>query len=230
MLTDTFVSEAPPLAPTAADGLPTIREPEPRPLREALVEHTARFPHVRVANTYGRLREIGALRHRLYVAAQGKPYASAVRDPDTLLELADFTSVNLYAVGRSGLTAAMRVEALVGSSHSNASHFGEAAAQLGVNPARTLTCSRLVRDPRHSGRHAVDLIAFNRLQAVGGGWRYCLMQTSEPLIGFFERQGFVTTRIWTEDKCAGRLQTMLLDTDDNPVHRRKTIALEAVSA
>ncbi|MFC3694239.1 hypothetical protein [Chenggangzhangella methanolivorans] len=189
---------------------------EPRPLREALVAHSA-FPHVRIADTYARLRAIGALRHRQYVAGQGKPYASAVRDAGTLLELADFSSVNLYAVDRDGLTAAMRVGPLVGSNHPKARHFQSIAEDLNVSARRTLICTRLVRDPRHSGRHAVDLVSFVRVRTVEAGWRYCLMQTSEALVRFFERQGFTSTGRWSQDESAGRLQTMLLDTHDLPV-------------
>jgi hypothetical protein len=220
MLTEAFVAEALPLAPAAA-GLAALPEPEPRPLREALVEHPAAFPHVRVADTYARLREIGALRHRQYVAVQGKPYESAVRDAGCLLELSDFSSVNIYSVNHVGLTAAMRIGPVVGSDHPKARHFQTVAADLGINSARTLTCTRLVRDPRHSGRHAVDLVSFVRLQTVGGGWRYCLMQTAQPLVRFFEKQGFITTGIWIEEACAGQLQTMLLDTKDYPIRQRE---------
>ena len=230
MLIEPIDLDAPPLAPVSVVGLQPAPEPKPRALREALVEHPVAFPHVRIADTYARLRDIGRLRHLQYVAAQGKPYASAVLDPATLLELTDFTSVNLYAVDGAGLTAAMRVGPLVGSTHPRAAHFREVADALGLDPERTLTCTRLVRNPRHSGRHAVDLIAFNRLRAVTAGWRFCVMQTSAHLVRFFERQGFVDSGFSTEDDCAGRLQTMVLDTKDIPVRPRAAIALEALEA
>ena len=231
---DTAYDKSPDISPALEiptfcrhDAIPAARSP--RPLREALIEHPA-YPQVRVANTYARLREIGRLRHRQYVMAQGKPYASAVRDPATLLELADFTSVNLYAVDTYGLTAAMRIGPLLGSGHPRAAYFCEVAAELDVDPSRTLTCTRLVRDPRHSGRHAVDLVSFVRLQTVQSGWRWCLMQTSAALERFFERQNFVSTGRWIEDECAGRLQTMLLDTNDDPIRRRPAFVPEALTA
>ncbi|GBD49573.1 hypothetical protein METY_2786 [Methylopila sp. Yamaguchi] len=58
------------------------------------------------------------------------------------------------------------------------------------------------------------------MQAVSSGWRYCLMQTAQSLIPFFQRQGFIETGFYSEDACAGGLFTMLLDTRDAPVAER----------
>lgn len=198
----------------------TFKELSPLPLRDALVENRVAFPHVRIADTFGRLRQIGALRHRQFVQAQDKRYSSAVSEPCCLLEAPDFSSVNIYAVDSLGITAAMRVGPVLGSDHPRAEHFQATARVLCIDPERTLTCTRLVRDPRHSGRHAVGLIAFTRLQAVSSGWRYCLMQTAQSLIPFFQRQGFIETGFYSEDPCAGGLFTMLLDTRDAPVAER----------
>ena len=74
-----------------------------------------------------------------------------------------------------------------------------------------------MRAPRHSGRHAVDLIRFVRWQTVRAGWRYCLMQTAEKLVPFFRKFEFQETGVWSDDSAAGRLQVLLLDTRLRPL-------------
>jgi len=77
-------------------------------LRNALRECEA-YPHIRVVRDYSLLRRIGQLRYQQYVVGQGKTYKAAVLDPDCLIELTDFSGVNICAVEESGLTAAMRI-------------------------------------------------------------------------------------------------------------------------
>ncbi len=79
-----------------------------------------------------------------------------------------------------------------------------------------LTCTRLVRRPNYSGRHAVDLIRFVRRQTVRAGWRYCIMQTAERLVPFFLKFKFFETGIWSDDPAGGRLQVLILDTKGRP--------------
>jgi hypothetical protein len=186
------------------------------PLRDALVEHAERFSHVGVVRDYPVLRRIGEIRHRQYVERQGKAYGSMVLDRQCLIEPSDFTSVNIYACDDKGITCAMRVGEVRGDSSPYAPLFEQAARRFGLSVETTLTCTRLVRAPRHSGRHAVHLIRFVRWQAVHAGWRYCIMQTAEKLVPFFRKFGFTETGIWADDPAAGRLQVLVLDTNMRP--------------
>lgn len=196
--------------------------PSPSSLREALKESTDLFPHVRVARDYEVLRQIGCIRHRQYVANQGKPYGSLVIDTDCLIELSDFSSVNIYARDGQGITSAMRIGE-VGNEH-NPYHllFEEAARRFDLPVNMALTFTRLVRAPHHSGRHVVDLIRFVRWQAVRAGWRYGIMQTTEKLVPFFRKFEFFETGIWSDDAAAGRLQVLIIDTKMQPVQQRET--------
>jgi hypothetical protein len=196
------------------------RESPPRPLRGALVE-TSKFPHVRIVRDYHVLREIGQLRHRQYVARQGKRYASAVLDRDCLIELADFSGVNIYAADGAGMSCAMRIGEVRDPHNAQAELFAQAAGRFGVGLDRAISCSRLVRAPRHSGRHVVDLVAFVRWQTVHAGWRSCIMQTAERLVPFFRKLEFFETGLWTDDPVAGRLQVLILDTAMRPERTRE---------
>lgn len=191
----------------------------PLPLRTVLLESADRFPHVRVVRDYPVLKRIGELRYRQYVDNQGKPYRSAVLDRDCLIEPNDFTSVNIYAEDGHGITCAMRIGEVEHEHNPHNDLFREVVRQLGVAADVALTCSRLVRAPRHSGRHAVDLIRFVRWQTVRGGWRYCVMQTAERLIPFFRKFEFAETGVWSDDPAAGRLQILLLDTRMRPLQQ-----------
>lgn len=190
---------------------------QPLPLREALLEAPDHFPHVRVVRDYAVLRQIGRIRHHQYVANQRKPYGSVVLDRACLIEPGDFASVNIYACDRQGITCAMRVGEVRTDQNSCWSLFEQLAVRFEITAELALTCTRLVKAPRHSGRHAVDLIHFVRLQTVHAGWRYCVMQTSERLVPFFRKFGFVETGIWSQDHAAGRLQVLILDTNFQPV-------------
>lgn len=192
------------------DGLP------PAPLRGALVEDVERFPQVRVVRDYPVLRQIGKIRHRQYVERQGKPYGSMVLDRQCLIEPSDFTSVNIYARDDQGITCAMRVGEVLGGDNPYTPLFEQVVRRYGLAVDATLTCTRLVRAPRHSGRHAVHLIRFVRWQTVRAGWRYCIMQTAEKLVPFFRKFGFDETGIWADDPAAGRLQVLVLDTMMRP--------------
>jgi hypothetical protein len=195
----------------------------PLPLRAALVEHIERFPHVRVVRDYPVLRQVGEIRHRQYVERQGKAYASMVLDRQCLIEANDFTSVNIYARDDHGITCAMRVGEVLGDANPHSPLFGQVVRRLGLPVETSLTCTRLVRAPRHSGRHAVHLIRFVRWQAVHAGWRYCIMQTAEKLVPFFRKFEFHETGIWADDPAAGRLQVLVLDTMMRPTleHERE---------
>lgn len=187
----------------------------PLALRDAIVE-SGRFPHVHVVRDYPVLRRVGELRHRQYVATQAKRYASVVLDRDCLLEPSDFSAVNIYASDSDGITCAMRIGEVLDRHNPYVDLFLRAAERCGVPIDRALTCTRLVRAPRHSGRHAVDLVSFVRWQTVHAGWRYCIMQTSEKLVPFFRKLEFHETGIWSEEPAAGRLQVLILDTADRP--------------
>lgn len=187
----------------------------PLALRDAIVE-SSRFPHIHVVRDYPVLRRVGELRHRQYVANQSKRYVSTVLDRDCLLEPSDFTAVNIYASDSAGITCAMRIGNVRDPHNPHAGLFLRAADRCGVPIDRALTCTRLVRAPRHSGRHAIDLVAFVRWQTVHAGWRYCIMQTAETLVPFFRKLEFHETGIWSEEPAAGRLQVLILDTADRP--------------
>jgi hypothetical protein len=184
----------------------------PLDLRASLVE-TARFPHVGVVRDYSVLRQIGRIRHEQYVARQAKPYPSIVLDRNCLIELSDFVGINIYARDKQGITCAMRIGSIADGQNPQARLLRQTAEQLGVPLDVSLTCGRLARAPRHSGRHAIDLVRFVRWQTVRAGWRYCLMQTAEKLVPFFTRLEFRETGVWIDDSTAGRLQVLLLDTE-----------------
>ena len=189
----------------------------PLPLRQALVEESARFPHVGVVRDWAVLRKIGRIRHTQYVETQRKRYETMVLERDCLIDLADFTSVNIYATDRQGITCAMRIAELRQDRGPTARLFADIAARFGLPLETTLTCSRFVRAQRHNGRHAVDLIRFVRWQAVRAGWRYCVMQTAEKLVPFFRKFDFQETGAWTVDPVAGRLQVLVVDTRMQPL-------------
>jgi hypothetical protein len=172
---------------------------------------------VHIVRDYNVLRKIGELRYHQYVEAQGKAYSSMVLDPQCLIEPSDFTSVNIYAKSRDGITCAMRIGEVMDEQHAYRSHFAQVAKRFGIDTGIALTCTRLVRAPSHSGRHAADLISFVRWQSVRAGWRYCIMQTAERLVPFFRKFEFVETGIWTQDAAAGRLQVLIHDTRMRPV-------------
>jgi hypothetical protein len=192
----------------------------PLPLRCAIVE-SPRFPHVHIVRDYPVLRRVGELRYRQYVAAQAKRYASVVLDRDCLIEPADFSAVNIHASDQARITCAMRIGNVLDPHNPYAELFLRAADRCGVPIERALTCTRLVRAPRHSGRHAVDLVAFVRWQTVHAGWRYCIMQTAEKLVPFFRKLEFHETGIWSEEPAAGRLQVLILDTADRPERQKE---------
>jgi hypothetical protein len=200
----------------AGDGLP------PAPLRVALVEDAERFPHVRVVRDYPVLRQIGEIRHRQYVERQGKAYGSMVLDRQCLIEPSDFASVNIYARDDQGITCAMRVGEVLGDANAHTPLFEQVIRRCGLPIEISLTCTRLVRAPRHSGRHAVHLIRFVRWQTVRAGWRYCIMQTAEKLVPFFRKFDFHETGIWADDPAAGRLQVLVLDTMMRPIQEQES--------
>lgn len=181
-------------------------------LRDALSERTTRFLHVHVVRDYAVLRQIGRIRHRQYVQNQGKTYTSMVLERHCLIEPCDFNAVNIYARDQRGITCAMRIGEAGNQQGPHALLIDSIARQFGVPLELALTCTRLVRTPRHSGRHAVDLINFVRWQTVRAGWRYCIMQTAEKLVPFFRKFEFQETGLWSEDGPAGRLQALILDT------------------
>lgn len=189
----------------------------PVSLRAALLEAPEHFPHVRIVRDYAVLRQIGHIRHLQYVANHGKPYGSIVLDRACLIESSDFGSVNIYAYGPQGITCAMRVGEMNGDQNPCRPLFEQFAAHWGIRGDLTLTCTRFVRAPSHSGRHAVDLIRFVRWRTVRAGWRYCVMQTAERLVPFFRKFGFAETGEWSEDSAAGRLQVLILDTKHQPI-------------
>lgn len=197
---------------------PTSR---PRPLREALVENQERFPHICIARDYAVLRQIGEIRHRQYIENQSKQYTSAVLDPNCLIEASDFRSVNIYARDAAGITCAMRIGDVWDDQNPYKHLFGEVADRFRVAKNAALTCTRLVRAPRHTGRHAVDLIRFVRWQTVNAGWRYCIMQTAEKLVPFFRKFEFYETGVWSDDPAAGRLQVLILDTRLKPAQETR---------
>ena len=190
----------------------------PAPLRHALQQATDLFVHVRVVRDYPVLQRIGRLRYEQYVERQGKPYGSIVLERGCLIEPADFSAVNIYAEDGCGITCAMCIgEAADERQNPYAELLSVVAQRIGVPLELALTCTRLVRAPRHSGRHAVDLIRFVRWQTVRAGWRYCLMQTAEKLVPFFRKFEFQETGVWSDDSAAGRLQVLLLDTRLRPL-------------
>jgi hypothetical protein len=194
-----------------------LRIAPPAPLRQALSAPADGFAHVHVVKDYTVLRSIGRLRHRQYIEAQHKKYCSIVLDRDCLLEPEDFAATNIYASDGGGITCAMRIGEIGNGPYGE--YFRNVAGTLGIPLERSLTCTRLVRRPSHSGRHAVDLIRFVRVQTVAAGWRYCVMQTAERLVPFFRKFEFFETGIWTQDAAAGRLQVLILDTRMRPAQR-----------
>lgn len=191
------------------------RPAAPSPLRQALSAAIEGFPHVHVVRDYAVLRRIGRLRHLQYVETQRKKYPSIVLDPDCLIEPEDFAATNVCARDAGGITCAMRIGEIGVGPYGD--HFRNVAETLGIPLDKALTCTRLVRRPSHSGRHAVDLIRCVRAQTVRAGWRYCIMQTAERLVPFFVKFEFFETGIWTNDPAAGRLQVLILDTRMRPV-------------
>lgn len=187
----------------------------PRPIRQALSAPVEGFAHVRVVRDYALLRQIGRLRHRQYVETQHKRYESIVLERECLIEASDFKATNIYARDSAGITCAMRIGEIDGDRY--ADYFRGVAETIGIPLETSLTCTRLVRRPSHSGRHAVDLIRFVRVQTVRAGWCYCIMQTAERLVPFFCKFEFFETGIWTHDPAAGRLQVLVLDTKMRPV-------------
>jgi hypothetical protein len=187
----------------------------PRPLRQALSAPAEGFAHVRVVRDYPLLRQIGRLRYQQYIATQHKKYETMVLEPDCLIEGSDFVATNICASDAAGVTCAMRVGEIADDRH--ADYFRNVAETLGIALETALTCTRLVRRPSHSGRHAVDLIRFVRVQTVRAGWRYCIMQTAERLVPFFLKFEFFETGVWAHDPAAGRLQVLVLDTRLRPV-------------
>lgn len=197
---------------------PSRTQATPLPLRQALSGPAAGFPHIEVVRDYAVLRQIGRLRHQQYVEAQHKNYKSIVLDRDCLIEPEDFAATNIYARDRAGMTCAMRIGEIAEGVYGD--YFRTVANALAVPLETALTCTRFVRRPSHSGRHAVDLIRFVRVQTVQAGWRYCIMQTAERLVPFFRKFEFFETGIWTQDAVAGRLQVLVLDTGMRPVQGR----------
>jgi len=187
----------------------------PGPLRQALSAPAEGFAHVRVVRDYSLLRQIGRLRHQQYVQTQHKRYESVVLERDCLIEPNDFKATNIYASDAAGLTCAMRIGEIGEDRY--ADYFRNVAETVGIPLEISLTCTRLVRRPSHSGRHAVDLIRFVRVQTVRAGWRYCIMQTAGRLVPFFLKFEFFETGMWTHDPAAGRLQVLVLDTKMRPV-------------
>lgn len=190
-------------------------------LRQALATPVSKFPHVSVVKDYGVMRHIGEIRHRQYVESQGKPYRSMVLDRDCLIEPSDFSAVNIYASNAYGITCAMRIGEVADGGDPHASLFDDVAKKFDLPLEESLTCTRFVRAPSHSGRHAVDLIRFVRWQTVRAGWRYCIMQTAEKLVPFFRKFEFYETGVWSEDAAAGRLQVLILDTKNRPMAQRE---------
>jgi hypothetical protein len=187
----------------------------PGRLREALSAPAEGFAHVSVVRDYPLLRRIGRLRHLQYIQTQHKKYESMVLERDCLIEASDFRATNIYARDDAGITCAMRIGE-IGGDH-NGDYFRSVGETLGIPLETSITCTRLVRRPSHSGRHAVDLIRFVRVQTVRAGWRYCIMQTAERLVPFFLKFEFFETGMWTHDPAAGRLQVLVLDTKMRPV-------------
>jgi hypothetical protein len=194
-----------------ACDLPVAQSMPPLGLRDAIVE-APEFPRVRIVRDEATMRRIGELRHRQYVERLGRHYPSIAGGDGCLIEEIDGHSVNIYAEDAAGITCAMRINDLVDERHRLIGFFREVADRFGIPRDSTLTCSRLVRAPGHSGRHAVHLIQFVRLQTVRAGWRYCVMQTAERLVPFFRRFEFFETGMWSDDPVAGPLQTLILDT------------------
>lgn len=190
-------------------------------LRDALAAESDRYPHVSVVRDYGVLREIGRIRYRQYVDGQGKSYPSIVLERDCLIEPSDFRSVNIFARDARGITCAMRIGEADDPGGPYSDLLGGVAREFAIPPELTLICTRLVRAPRHSGRHAVDLIDFVRWQTVRAGWRYCLMQTSERLMPFFRKFEFRESGVWSDDPAVGRLQVMILDTQNKPLQQAR---------
>jgi hypothetical protein len=198
-----------------------LRHPEASPrLRDTLCESQT-FPNVRIVRDAATLRRVGELRHQQYVQNQRKPYSSIAGLDGCLIEDADARAVNIYAQDASGITCAMRIDDLDDDSDERIALLRRVSDQLDMPRRLALTCSRLVRAPHHSGRHAVQLIQFVRLQTVRAGWRYCIMQTSARLVPFFEKFEFKETGIWSDDPVAGWLQFLVLDTRSRPVQQRR---------
>jgi hypothetical protein len=210
--------EGPPLDPACLADL-RARPPAPGSLRDTLQESQA-FPHVKIVRDADALRRVGELRHRQYVQNQRKAYCSIAGHDDCLIEQADLRAVNIYAEDESGITCAMRIDELKDDGDERITLLRRISDQQGIPHRLALTCSRLVRATHHSGRHAVQLIQFVRLQTVSLGWRYCIMQTSARLVPFFQKFEFNETGIWSDDPVAGWLQVLVLDTRLRPVQQR----------
>lgn len=191
-----------------------------KPIRDALTE-SSEFPHIRIVRDYGMLRSIGRLRHAQFVLAQGKQYKSEVSDTDCLIEMSDFSDINIYATNATGLTAAMRVGTFNNASNLHRKHFEDVACTAGIDLNKTLAFSRLVRSQSHAGGHVVDLINFVRLQTVTAGYRYGIMQTAERLIPFFSRFDFYPTGVSVEDPASGIFHLMIVDCGTEPVQNRR---------
>ena len=184
----------------------------PQPLRSALVPSDL-YPHVRVVRDYATLTKIGRIRYEQYVLTQGKTYRSAVLDRDCLLELSDFTGVNVYATDGQAITAAMRVSHIVDPHHPRSALLVAAAGRHGIDVAISLLCSRLVKHPAYKISHAADLVRFVRYQTVAAGYRYCVMQTAPKLVPYFKRFQFYNSGTVVDDPDAGTLHIMILDTE-----------------
>lgn len=190
-----------------------------KPIRDVLIENS-KYPHIRIARDYGTLRSIGRLRHMQFVSTQGKHYKSAVLDAECLLEILDFSDINIYAINGYNVTAALRIGTLHNTSHVHKDFYDDAASKAGINRNITLTFSRLVRSPSHTGRHVIDLINFVRLQTVTAGYRYGIMQTTERLVPFFSKFDFYPTGLSIEDPASGTFQMMIVDCGNEPVQSR----------
>lgn len=194
---------------------------QPRPLAQCLIE-TDRFPRVHIVRDYAILKAIGSIRHAQYIVRQGKGYSSVVLDRDCLIELSDFRSVNLYSADSGGITAAMRISDIASAVGPQRVLYQDLASKLRIPIHQALTCTRLVRAPSHSGRHAVDLIRYVRWQTVNAGWRYCIMQTTKGLVPFFRKFEFYETDFVVNDPAAGELRVLILDTESTPTQKGRS--------
>ncbi len=187
-----------------ANPLPSVS------LREALVE-TAQHPRVRIARDEKSFRRICELRFRQHASIPASALA-VVRALPT--ERLDARSVNVYVEDESGIVCALQVNDLADRHGGQLDFLLRLADQLGLARQITLTCSQLATAPHRGGLHIPELIRFVRLQAVRAGWRYCIMQSTERLVPFFQRFGFDETGLWSIDPVAGCLQVLLLDTQN----------------
>jgi hypothetical protein len=181
-------------------------------LKRAMSAGVEEYCHVKVCNNYAILKQIGRLRHHQYIESQNKNYKTVVLEESCLIENCDFTSINLYTTISGVVSCAVRVGLLTDTSQPSAKWLLKTAPTIGIDPKIAVTCTRLVRDPNHSGRHAIDLMDFMRWNFVRVGYRYCVFQAAERLITFFRRMGCSETGIWSDDPAAGKLQILVLDT------------------